>query len=185
MAADSASADARKAVRVHVMRQFHKKSREQAVGTDRRRDHSHSAVVPRDPSNEDNALAMTLGVSSSRSAAITQIEPFRFPIRVPHEDSPLIESNPAPAATGNGGYSIKLLDRASHNENSYARFRLTPSHPPNSIRLGPTPPLQDASQINSSSLKLVRFCQYPLSLLPISTSAGSTNDAYLQKSSRL
>jgi hypothetical protein len=78
-----ASTSVRKAVRTHVMRQFHKKSRERAAGTDRHKNQSDNTILPGAPTNECNEVSITLTPPSSIGVTITQIEPFRFPIRVP------------------------------------------------------------------------------------------------------
>jgi hypothetical protein len=56
-------------------------------------------------------------------AAIAQIEPFRFPIRVPHEDPPSMEGNPAPADTRIGGKGMTFVSATSHNEDTCVRSR--------------------------------------------------------------
>jgi hypothetical protein len=157
---ESASTSVRKAVRTHVMRQFHKKSRERAAGTDRHKNQSDNTILPGAPTNECNEVSITPTPPSSIGVTITQIEPFRFPIRVPHEDPPRIEGNPAPADTRIGGKGVTFLSAASHNEDTCARSRLAPRLPPSLVRPGPTPPLPGASQMEASSLKLLRFCKY-------------------------
>ena len=154
------STSVRKAVRTHVMRQFHKKSRERAAGTDRHKNQSDNTTLPGAPTNECNEVSIRPTPPSSIGVTITQIEPFRFPIRVPHEDPPRIEGNPAPADTRIGGKGVTFLSAASHNEDTCARSRLAPRLPPSLVRPGPTPPLPGASQMEASSLNLLRFCKY-------------------------
>ena len=115
---ESASTSVRKAVRTHVMRQFHKKSRERAA---RHKNQSDSTILPEDPTNQCDEVSITPAPPSSMGAAIAQIEPFRFPIRVPHEDPPRIEGNPAD--TRIGGKGMKFVSATSHNEDTCARSR--------------------------------------------------------------
>jgi hypothetical protein len=118
---ESASTSVRKAVRTHVMRQFHKKSRERAAETDRHKNQSDSTTLSGYPTNQCNEVSITPASPSSMGAAIAQIEPFRFPIRVPHEDPPRIEGNPAPADTRIGGKGMTFVSATSHNEDMCAR----------------------------------------------------------------
>jgi hypothetical protein len=145
----------RKAVRVHVMRQYHKRSRERVAGTDRRRDQSDNTILPEDLTNREPGAAMTLAPASSTG---TQIESFRFPMGIPREDTCLHECNPASADAGGARKSMRFLDSASHSEATHARF-LLPRFPPNSVRPGPTPPFPGVSKMDTSSLKLLRFCK--------------------------
>ncbi|KAE9366936.1 hypothetical protein N431DRAFT_515615, partial [Stipitochalara longipes BDJ] len=154
---ESASTNVRKAVRVHVMRQFHKKSREQAAVTDRNRDQLDCTMLPDVSLDEDTGVTMRLAVSPPTDAAVLQVEPFRLPIRAPHEDTNLIEINPASLDTRARRSSTRLIGPASHNEITGTRFRLVPRGPPDSIRPGLIPPLPGVSQMDSSSLQLIQF----------------------------
>jgi hypothetical protein len=149
---EPASPKARKAVRVHVMRQYHKKVRKQVAGTTRRRDQFDSTILPEIATNEDPGVDMTLTSFSSTGALVTQIESSRLPVEVARQSR-------ATAEKGNCNNSRKVLGSESLNVALHARVQLLPKPPLDSIRPGLGPPFLDTLQVDASSLNLLRFCK--------------------------
>jgi hypothetical protein len=149
---EPASTKARKVVRVHVMRQYHKRVRGQVAGTTRRRDQYDSTILPENPANEDPGIDMTLTPFSSTGSLVTQIEPSQLPVEVARQ-------SPATVDKGNCNNNRKILGSESNNVALRARVQLLPKPPLDSIRPGLNPPFLGTLQMDASSLNLLRFCK--------------------------
>jgi hypothetical protein len=112
----------RKAVRIHVVRQYHNKSRKRIVGTDGNRNQTESARLLADTTNEERRIRMKRE-SGSRMES---------PIRVPSEDPNVIECNLVPvdpenSSTRGSASHIKGSHIGLRTSSNAIRFRTTVS----------------------------------------------------------
>jgi hypothetical protein len=133
------------------MRQYHKKCREAVVGTDRRKDQPESTALLE--KNEDTEAATREASASSGTTTVAR--------RTTPKSVQFVSENPKSHANSmnprNRRTSVRPLGPASHFLDSHARLQLPPRLLEESIRPGPTPPFAGASQMDTASLKLVRF----------------------------